>query len=165
MNKYTITESNMDFIADTCDTYHIEKSQAYLGIGNSIKTVEFIRRKNNNLLFVEAKTTLANPNNSANTAELFNNEISDICEKFIHSLGLLSAIKVGIISEILPLYLNYIGNVSLKFILVIRNHKTEWCRPIKQAIGQILPVHISKICRPEIFVINQATAQKYNIIK
>ncbi|MDR2118086.1 MAG: hypothetical protein LBP25_00920 [Tannerellaceae bacterium] len=161
MAKYTIEESNMVFIADTYDTYYIEQSPAYSGIGNRIKTVEFIRRKDNRLLFVEAKSTVASPG----SPESFQSQISDICDKFVHSLSLLSAIKIGAVSEILPLYLNYTGNVSLKFVLVIRNHEEKWCRPVKRAIEQTLPVHISKIWKPEVLVINQKTAQKHNIVE
>ena len=165
MSEYTITESNMNFIVDTGDTYHIEKSQAYIGICGSIKTVEFIRQKDNNLLFIEAKTTLTNPDNSANPVELFNNEISDICEKFIHSLSLLSAVQIGVISETLPSGWDRAHKISLKFVLIIRNHQMGWCRSVKHAIGQILPLHISKIWKPEVLVINQETAQKYNLVK
>jgi len=162
MGEYKITESSMDFIVNTNDTYHIEDSEIYKNIGFNIKTVEFIRCKDSNLLFVEAKSSFANP---ANPSKLFEDEISDICEKFIHSLSLLSAIKVGIISETLPLDLNYRENVLLKFVLVIRNHQIEWCYPVQLAIEQALPVHIKKIWKPEILVINQEEAQKYNMVE
>jgi len=165
MGEYKITESSMDFIANLYDTYYIEDSEIYKNIGDNIKTVEFIRRKGSNLLFVEAKSSFANPSNSSNPPELLDDEISDICEKFIHSLSLLSAVKVGIVSEILPLYLNYTGNVLLKFVLVIRNHQIEWCKPVQLAIEQTLPVHIKKIWKPEILVINHEDAQKYNIVE
>jgi hypothetical protein len=48
-------------------------------------------------MFVEAKTSLANPNNpDLKNREKFEKEISEICEKFIHSLNLYSTIKVGV---------------------------------------------------------------------
>jgi hypothetical protein len=55
MADYPINESGMSFIANTDDTYHIEKSQTFLKAGRGIKTVEFIRQVDGKLQFIEAK--------------------------------------------------------------------------------------------------------------
>jgi hypothetical protein len=167
MSNYFITESSMAFLANKYDTYHIEQSKAYDSVkGESVKAVEFIRRVGQDLRFVEAKTSFPNPDNSDNPPERFPEAISDICDKFAHSLSLLSAVKVGIIQDTLPLYLNYTGNVSLKFILVISGgFQMQWCKPIKNAIDNQMPIWVKKIWKPEVFVINQDVAQERIMIK
>jgi hypothetical protein len=50
-----IIESGMPFIAD--NTFRIEESAAYRALGDGIKSVEFVRRKDEALMFIEAKTT------------------------------------------------------------------------------------------------------------
>jgi hypothetical protein len=72
-----IKESGMHFIAD--NSFHIERSPLYTQIINDVKTVEFIRIKDNNLLFVEAKTTFPKPAMPSNGSKnRFESEISDI---------------------------------------------------------------------------------------
>jgi DNA-binding protein Fis len=150
--------SGMDFITDSA--FPIEESQAYKSVCD-VKSVEFVRIKNTNLLFVEAKTSIANPDNSPKP---FRDEIEDICEKYIHSLNLFSAIKIRVYEEVLPDELEFKSKASIKFILVVRNHKTEWCRPIKMAIQQSLPKYLKNIWNPDVLVINQDMAKKYSLI-
>jgi hypothetical protein len=145
--------SGMKFIPDSA--YVIEKSPARLACGDGVRSVEFIRRKDTSLLFIEAKTTIANPETSS---EPYKTEIDKICEKFIHSLNLLSAIKIGIVKDALPDSFTEHEKISLAFILVVRDHKSKWCRPIKRSIEQTLPVYIKKIWQPSIYVINHETA-------
>jgi len=56
-----ITESKMEFISD--NAFRIEKSPLYTNLGEGIKSVEFIRVKEDNLLFVEARSSFPDPNN------------------------------------------------------------------------------------------------------
>jgi hypothetical protein len=151
--------SGMNFVSD--NAYVIEDSPIRSACGDGIRSVEFIRRKDKNLLFIEAKATIANPDNSP---EPYKAEIAKICEKFIHSLNLLSAVKVGVAEDTLPLAFNAETKVSLMFVLVVRRHKSEWCRPIKRELEQLLPVYLKKIWRPRVFVINYETAKKYNLV-
>jgi hypothetical protein len=151
--------SGMDFIPD--NAYVIENSPIRLHCGDGIRSVEFIRRKNSSLLFIEAKTTIANPTNSP---EPFKIEVDEICEKFIHSLNLLSAVKLGVIEELLLDSFIELRKISLKFILVVCDHKPEWCRPIKRTIEKELPTYLRKIWKPTIYVINHATAKKYQLV-
>jgi len=152
--------SNMEFIS--VDAYLIEDSPVYEKLrDNGIRSVEFVRIKDNKMLFIEAKTTLANPDSSPNP---YKKEIEEIYEKFIHSLSLLSAIEVGVIKEILPSAFNAHNKLSLIFILVIRNHRGEWCRPIKREIEQRLPIELKKIWQPTVLVINYEMAKKLQLV-
>jgi len=89
-----IIESGMPFIAD--NALHIEQSAAYKTLGDGVKSVELVRRKDEALIFIEAKTTFPNPNNSGDRFDLESNEIRD---KFVHSLNLYAANAMGIYSD------------------------------------------------------------------
>ncbi|WP_059370541.1 hypothetical protein [Treponema endosymbiont of Eucomonympha sp.] len=151
--------SDMTFIAD--DAYVIEEAPVRLACGDGIRSVEFILHKNTNLLFIEAKTTFAHPENSPQPYE---NEIDEICEKFVHSLNLLAAVKIGIAADVLPESFADLNKVSPTFVLVVRDHEPKWCRPIKSAIVQSLPTYFKKIWKPAICVINHGTAIKRSLV-
>jgi hypothetical protein len=151
--------SGMDFIPN--DAYPFEESRAYSEIGGGIRTVEFVRVKGDKMIFIEAKSTVANPENKL---EPYQAEINVICDKFIHSLNLLSAVKIGVIEDTLPSAFNTVNKISLLFVLVVRNHKPKWCRPIKRTLEQLLPAHIKKIWQPAVIVINYDEAKKYGFI-
>jgi hypothetical protein len=157
-----ITESGMDFIAD--NTFHIEKSGIYTKLKDSVKTVEFIRAKDNKLLFMEAKSSFPNPNSSESSVK-FQSEICDICSKFVHSLNLYASIAIGVNEQLPPDFQPAIS-VSLKFILIFNNFEQKWCIPIKNALTNQLRKSecIAKIWKPTVFVINQETAIKQNLI-
>jgi hypothetical protein len=163
MSDY-IEESGMCFIAE--NIFHIEKSTLYTNLkNNGIKSVEFIRINNHNLMLVEAKTTLANPNNqNANNQERFNYEIKEICEKFVHSINMFSAIRVGVTKEALLHIFSTDTHLSLELVLVIKNHELKWCRIIQQKLRNDLPDYFKKIWKPEIFVINHAAAIQRNLV-
>jgi hypothetical protein len=157
-----ITESGMDFIAD--NTFHIEKSDIYTKLKDSIKTVEFIRAKENKLLFMEAKSSFPNPNNPESSAK-FQSEIEDICNKFIHSLNLYASIAIGVNIQPLPDFQPAI-KVSLNFVLVFNNFEQKWCAPVEKALtNQLLKSEcIAKIWKPTVLVINHKTAKEQNLI-
>ena len=152
--------SGMDFIPD--NTFVVEDSSALKNAGEKVRTVEFIRHKENKLLFIEAKSTFANPNNSPIPYSV---EIAEVCEKFVHSLSLLSSIKVGVTNEVLPQEFDYEPLVTISFVLVIRSHEKSWCRPIKNKLEQSLPLHIKKIWKPSVVVINYETAKAHELVR
>ncbi|MDH8701940.1 hypothetical protein M2138_001292 [Dysgonomonadaceae bacterium PH5-43] len=158
-----ITESGMCFIAD--NTFHIENSVSYATLKESIKTVEFIRAKDDKLLFMEAKSSFPNPNNPVSTAK-FQSAVDDICNKFIHSLNLYASIAIGVNGEFPPDF-NPAIKVSLKFILIINNFEQKWCIPIEKAlINQLRKSEcIAKIWKPTVFVMNHKIASKQNFIQ
>jgi len=152
--------SNMEFIPD--DAYPIEDCGAYINLKNKgIRSVEFIRIINDRLIFIEAKESVAHPDNSP---EPYNKQINEIYEKFVHSLNLLSSIKIGIIEESLPASFNSKRKLSLEFVLVVREHKPEWCRRVRATLNQLLPEYLVKIWRPEIIVINYEKAKEYELV-
>jgi hypothetical protein len=167
-----ILESGMAFIAE--NTFHIEKSSAFACLGERIKSVEFIRAKDNKLWFVEAKSSFPNPNNPKPSPdkgdrtgdELFQEEIEDICDKFIQSLNLYSAVDVGVTEDGFPPDYKPSDKVSLLFILVINGFEMSWCDEIERALTNRLRESISmaKIWRPEISVINDKTAVARGLI-
>jgi len=102
MVKIIPNQSGMDFIAE--NTFHIEEAAAYDKLrDDKIRSVEFIRIKNDKLLFIEAKTTFPNPDNPSEENKIkYQAEINEICEKFIHSLNLLLSIEIGVAIEEYP---------------------------------------------------------------
>jgi len=158
-----ITESGINFIAD--NTFHIEKSGLYLSLGEGIRSVEFVRVKDGKLLFIEAKTSFADPNNpSLKNVENFKSGINEICEKFIHSLNMFLSIKVGVAEQAFNSDFAPPESISLEFILVIKNHELKWCRRVREKLWSDLPKHIIKIWKPTIHVINEEVAFRWKLI-
>ena len=168
-----ITESGMNFIAD--NAFHIEKSPAYTKLGKCVKSVEFVRLKGDKLLFIEAKSSFPNPNNPTSNpengnktgSELFQEEIIDIYDKFTHSLNLYLAVYVGVTEYRLPQEHLPSDKVSLAFVLVINGFERSWCEEIERALRNKIgkSVCLSRIWKPEVYVINQESASKRHLTK
>ena len=158
-----ITASDMDFIAD--NTFYIEESDIYKKLKDGIKTVEFVRAKEDKLFFVEAKMSFPAPENpKPDNPDNFDKQVADIWNKFIHSLNLYASIAIGV-NEQLPIDFKPAYKVSLNFILVINNFEIEWCKPIKNALDNKLSEsgYIKQIWKPTVYVINHEDAKKYNL--
>ena len=54
--------------------------------------------------------------------------------------------------------------VALVFYLVIRNHKPEWCKDIEKTLMAAFPLYLKKIWKPEVYVINQESAIKRDLV-
>jgi hypothetical protein len=160
MNKQII-ESGMEFITD--NVFYIEKSQALIKAGQGIKSVEFVRMINDRIMFLEAKTTFPNPERT--DTNRFDEEVNDICEKFIHSITLYSSIVLGVNYDELSDAFTVESKKSIWFVLVIRNHELAWCRYIQTKIRSSLPEYLQRIWSPQVFVINKKGAMKYNLVK
>ena len=168
----TVRHSGMDFIDE--NAFHIETSPMYTQLGEGIKSVEFIRSMGNRLLFIEAKSSFPNPNNpvpnpnkgNKTGSELFQEEIYDICEKFIHSLNLYSAIDVGVTENGFPSEYKPSDKVSLVFLLVINSFEKAWCNIVEIELVNKLrkKIYFFKIWKPEVHVINHETASQRNLI-
>ncbi len=163
-----ITESGMDFVAD--NVFHIEDSMLYTDLrNNGVKCVEFVRVKGEELLFIEAKASFSNPNNpSVENPKKFDEEIDDIFDKFIHSLHLFASVKVGVNEETLPCNFVIPEKVSLKFVLVVKNHKLDWCMPIQKGLMANLnkyPPYFKEIWDPNVLVLNHEKAVQYGFVK
>ena len=158
-----INESDMNFISE--NTFRIEKSEVYSSLEDGIKTVEFVRTMGGNLLFVEAKITFPNPKNpDADNVERFNSEIDAICDKFKHSLNLFSAVEIGVLHDAAAVEMVLPDNVSLTFLLVIKNHEEVWCKPVEVKLIAGLPDYLKKIWKPTVQVINHQTAIERNLV-
>ena len=157
-----ITESEMDFISN--NAFRIEKSTLYTSLGEGIKSVEFIRIKEDNLLFIEARKSFPDPNNpeSGNLTK-FHSQVEDVCDKFIHSLNLFSSVKVRVAEYTLPTDFILPKKTSLVFTLVLKNHDLRGCKRIKAKISSSLPPYLKEIWKPKVFVINHQTAIKRNL--
>ena len=157
--------SDMEFVSE--NVFHIEQSQTYKSIKQyGIDSVEFVRIKDHELLFVEAKTTFPNPNNpDAKNLARFDEEIGEIRGKFIDSLELYAYILSRVAYEDLPSDFAPEEEMQLVFILVIKDHKIEWCSPVQRALSGVIPKHIKKICKPEVRVINHDEAITQQLAK
>jgi hypothetical protein len=170
MNK-SICESGMLFVAD--NAFHIEKSPQYKKLSHSVKTVEFIRTRGKQLLFVEAKSSFPNPHNqmpnktkgNKTVQNLFRKEIADICEKFTHSLNLYSAVDIGVTKDRFPSDYIPADKVRLIFILVIKEFEMAWCDVIERALKLHFneSVCMTQIWKPKVMVINNENAVRRNI--
>lgn len=155
-----IIESGMNFIAD--NTFHIEKSPQYTRLKGSVRSVEFVRAKDDKLIFVEAKLSFPNPGKAdEDRPARFHEEVGVICEKFIHSLNLYSSIYVGITEEDFPADFKPADKTSLVFVLVIKSFERGWCIPVEKALTNKLRQSrcIANIWKPEVFVMNEESAE------
>ena len=92
-------ESGMDFLPlfEKGTTFYIEKSRFLKGLGDGVRTVEFLSlapvRK---LLFIEAKSSAPNPDNKGD----FNKYCEDLLEKVQHSIDLFASKELEVNKDI-----------------------------------------------------------------
>jgi hypothetical protein len=159
--------SKMPLIID--DAFLIEVSESYKNHSEGLRSVEFIRRKENNLVLVEAKETFANPSNTEikdRQKTAFQIDSDEVTEKFLHSLTLFASIALGVKSEDISVVNNKTSELTeIKLVLIIKNHQIDWCKPIKKKLSSLIDEHFyfREIWRPEIYVINYNTAKKYGL--
>ena len=159
----TIQESGMTFGPFQEDQiYWIEKASAYKSLGQGIKSVEFVYKKNaDKLFFIEAKSS-----SPKKERENFDEYIDDISEKFIYSFNLwltlyLQRRKDNIAPDLLDASMK--TNI-FSFILVINGHKQDWLPPIKEALERKLMVE-RKIWNHKVIVINDSLAKTNGLIR
>jgi hypothetical protein len=159
--------SEMPLIVD--DTFLIEDSVSCKSLPEGLRSVEFIRRKKNNLILVEAKTSFPNPSKTdikADGKTAFEIESIKVSEKFLHSLTFFASLVLGLKSEDFSGTKNATSDLTeIKFVLIIKNHKVDWCETVKEKICDLINEHFyfREIWRPEIYVINYNTAKKYEL--
>jgi hypothetical protein len=153
--------SDMKFVST--DAFPIEDSSARNRLLEG-GIVDFVRKIGSELLFVEAKSSFPNPN-TAETPKRFDEEIEAICDKFVVTLKLFSAIKVGVTEDMLPDALSSADKVQVTLALVIRRfEKEEWCVPVKKALEMALPLGIIKLWKPNIKVYTRTSAKEFTLI-
>jgi hypothetical protein len=162
MSEFIIAESGMEFIANAADTYHIEKSAAYTTVGNEVKSVEFVRKVDDRLWFVEAKSVFPDVNDKAQRG----NWTRAVCEKFLHSLNLYCTVKLGVTSDTLP---TEFTNSNVLFVLVVKNilaDNDDTSGNLK-AIQEVLKAKLLpylRIWKTNLLVIGYDDAKKYRLV-
>jgi hypothetical protein len=157
----------MNFIFDPENSVYIEKRFLYKNIlvSKGFRTVEFIKLVNNEWQFIEAK----------NKKDI---SFTELCEKFIHSVEMLSSVRLGVnsfgdnsekpfdnLSFFAP---NLNAPHILKFILVDKDCTDTRMNMSKKALTMKLQkdfTHFFTIWRPEIEVYNYTAAQKANLVE
>ena len=167
VNTFSNKDSDMSFI--NCNSFRIDMSKLYESVkSNGIKAVEFIRVKDNELLFVEAKKSLHNPQRDEKASKYFQEEIEQIRDKFIHSLNLFSSVKLGIREEVLPDDFFLPKNGNLVFVLVVKEHEIDRCKitnaALIKSLNEAMPLYLENIWNPVIKVINHEIAIEENLV-
>ena len=115
-----ITESGMNFRVDDEKTFRIEESE-FMRRHNAVKSVEYIELRKGRIVLVEAKSSFPKVDGQTD----FNKNVSDISEKFAHSLEYFISCKMGYNkckADEIPAELadcDMIRDKGLDFILVI----------------------------------------------
>ena len=162
-----ITESEMNFGPfDENDVLYIEKTVLYKKLGENVKIAEFIFKKNNSIVFVEAKSSAPNP--GGDSADDFVTYIEKISQKLNNAFSLLLSAKLNIVNDSKQetekfIQLEEIANKKIAFRLVIRNTRKEYLRPIQDALQKKLLAQ-SKIFNIDVKVINDEIAKQYKLI-
>jgi len=168
---FTIEESGMTFgpfLEENC--FCIEKSKAYHKLQSGMKMAEFllIQPDKNRLLVVEAKSSSPNSTNNESVLQ-FRDFIIEITEKLFNALtfGLALCLErhADHKDEISRCFKDVAyDSVEIVLLLVINGHKKEWLVPLNDALQKNLK-STCKIWSLKVFVINEKTAQKYNLIQ
>lgn len=168
-----IEESGMRFGEyESSELFHIEKSKILLDIGEGIKTVEFIIKKNENeIWFVEAKESVLNPANKDETEKKrikFQEFCTNVPQKYRDSLQVYLASILHCYHDISEIgdslqIVNDFHNYKLKFIFVVKNAKIEWLAGPREILKKQLH-DLRKIWDIDVVVLNQELAEKCNLI-
>jgi hypothetical protein len=151
MDKYP-KYSGMSFIPHETD-YVIEESPAYANIGRNVKTVEFVRNIDARLWFFEAKS-------NKDFVGKFNERKREICDKFLHSLNLYCAVRLGLIADRLPDFAKLRGVV---FTLIINDCEPDDCHKIQEVLRTMLNPYL-RIWKANISVFNHDVAKQKHLI-
>jgi hypothetical protein len=131
-----IVESEVTFGPfDPNDIYQIEQSP-YVRLSQNIKCCEFVLLKQNQLIFIEAKSSIPREQ------EQF---FSDVCEKFIHSVQLMVFGAIGKVAPIeseLPNNLKTLdwSQCNFKLWLVIPTIPKQYLPPLNDKFKKYLKI-------------------------
>lgn len=161
-----ISESDMNFGEyDETKLFQIEKSSIYRTLGKGVRTVEFVLyHRPNEILFIEAKSSSPKSNNQVS----FNDFITEISEKFTHSIDLYFSLvlkRLNDESDDMPECFksaNY-AMARIKLLLVINGHQLDWLRPISDSLKNALKRQL-KTWNLELAVLNHELAEKYDLL-
>ncbi len=167
---YKTIESNMIFGPfEETDIFEIEKSNVNQMIGQHIRTVEFIMRREGKqqeeqILFIEAKSSTPRQQTSKIRYDEF---ITEISEKFIQSFEIYHALKYNRYRTDVTMGEHLMkqewDKVHIKFVLIIHGHKMEWLPPLREALMKNMNIYL-KIWKSTIVVLNDEMAKSYKLI-
>lgn len=167
MSIKEITESDMIFLCEEADVFHIEESAIYKKM-EGVKIAEFLLIKSPKLFVIEAKSSSPIPNNKIN----FDEFIQEIHEKLLNafSLGMAICLNRHQQKETLPTnFQNLDLSKSTHFLLclVIKGHKTEWLAPIQDELKKSLSVTMKTwaLSPNSVVVINDEIARQQGLIR
>lgn len=165
----TISESGMKFGPyEEMDIINWEKSSLYKSFGVGLKSVEFIYlEKKCAFCLLEAKTTAPNPLGPKGQ-EGFDEYIGEVSEKLIHTFDLFISSLLGRYADKekeLPIKFlkQNLGKIKVKFLLVVKDAKYEWLRPLNDGLNKVLLRH-KKTWDIKVTVLNEEMALSRNII-
>lgn len=163
---YTTIESKMIFGPfEEADVFEIEKSNVNQLIGEHIRTVEFILcREQNQILFVEAKSSSPQERTDKERYEKF---IGEIAEKFVQSFEIYQTLRCDRYSTEKSigehLKQQEWDKVEIKFVLVIHGHQKEWLAPLRETLMKSMSTYL-KIWKSTVIVLNDEMAERYHLI-
>lgn len=173
-----ITESGMDFGPfEETDVCYIEQSNLYQQIKENVHMVEFILKKNDSLIFIEAKSS--SPRQLKVSTEIIRNDkteeveyptpyILEICNKLTNALNLFLSANLKCIEDEDNQILSFVDftnieNYKMKFYLIINGHEVGWLTAIQDILQKELLAQ-SKIWKIEVKVLNDDIARQYQLI-
>lgn len=156
-------ESGMNFILDNY-SYIMEDDTFYKKMSSKFKTkdVDFIIKRENKLLFVEAKTS---------SPRELEDYIAEVVVKFIDSLFIFTGIilnKKNTQSSIITAEMNKISHLkgSMQLVLIIKNAEKSHLRPIRDLLQSKLQKIIKMYSlESSIIVMNEAQSRGKNFIQ
>lgn len=127
------------------------------------------KKEHNFILCIEAKSSAPNPSGQGGKGR-FQEFIQEISHKFIHSLSICYAVlhQVQIIdNDKYPIGANLkqalMEKPNIRFILIIKRHKLDWCGPLQDALNQQLQ-KLNTIWNTTAIVLNEEFARQKGII-
>ena len=174
MAGVVIEESGMKFGEyNNEDVFHIENSGTYISMfrEKDTKTVEFVLCHNDDLIFLEAKTSTPNYKNAATeeNKRKYDKFVSAINQKFCNSVDLYFSTLLGRhgkpeISQKL-LGLDY-SNINVLLVIVIRNGSEykDSLRHYQEKFNKNLRTKMNLWRISRVLVIDEETARKKGLI-
>lgn len=172
----TITESEMTFGPfPEENVFQIEKSPCYNKLWKcwGVKTCEFILLKDNNLFFIEAKSSSPRAPSPSDVFDRtsqqfsrFRTYITDIAQKMTDSLNILASILLNRASQKEDLQCPdnlrslMLAQVDIVLVLVIKNAKKEWLFPLQDALNKQMKAFLVIWNIRQVLVINETMLRK-----
>lgn len=139
-------------------------------MANGVKSCEFVLKKADALLFIEAKLSCPNQitaESPKEKREKYEEYISDVTDKMRHSLALYANILLKRYdpSGIPPNFLETdLSTKLIKLVLVVKNAEDEWLIPLKEKLDKEMKRE-SRIWRfTDFYVINEGRARKKQLV-